>query len=272
MTEPRRAATASAAASQRPRKVQLFHTCLVNEIGPEIGMATVRVLERLGIEVEVPEAQTCCGQPAYNGGFHPDARKVARHTLALLHATEGPIVIPSGSCADMVIHQYEVLFHDEPEWRAKAHAVAARSRELSQFLAEVLEGEDLPFALPGARIAYHPSCHLLRGLGVSAQPRRLLQGVRGAEYVEFRDQEECCGFGGLFAVKNSDISGSMMDRKLACIEECGANRLVSGDLGCLLHLGGGLRRKGSTLQVQHIAQLLDEALASLPEPDEHERP
>jgi L-lactate dehydrogenase complex protein LldE len=241
--------------------VQLFHTCLVNEIDPEVGLATVRVLERLGFAVEVPAAQTCCGQPAYNGGFHPDARKVARHTVAVLHATEGPIVIPSGSCADMIVHQYEVLLHDETEWREKAHAVSARCRELSQFLAEVLEGGPLAAALKEAtRVAYHPSCHLLRGLGVRTQPLAVLGAVKGVEVVPVQDGEECCGFGGLFSVKNPEISGSMMARKLACVKASGADRLVSGDLGCLMHLSGGLRREGSPLRVQHLAQLLDEAL------------
>jgi L-lactate dehydrogenase complex protein LldE len=247
---------------ERPRRVQLFHTCLVNEIDPDVGLATARVLERLGIEVQVPEDQTCCGQPAYNGGFHGDARKVARHSLAVLHATEGPIVIPSGSCADMVIHQYGVLFHGEPQWREKAHAVAARSRELTQFLAEILEPGECLARLPEAtRVAYHPSCHLLRGLGVRDQPQAVLRAVRGVELVDVADQEECCGFGGLFSVKNPEISGSMMERKLACVAASGADRLVSGDLGCLMHLGGGLRRQGSPLKVQHIAQVLDEALA-----------
>jgi L-lactate dehydrogenase complex protein LldE len=240
-------------------KVQLFHTCLVNEIDPEVGMAVVRLLERLGVEVEVPPAQTCCGQPAYNAGFHDDARKAARHTLDVLHATAGPIVIPSGSCADMLIHQYAVLFRDEPESLAKAQAVAGRCREFSQFLAETLAGRDLGARLP-ARVAYHPSCHLLRGLGVRAQPKALLQGVSGLELVALADEEECCGFGGLFSVKNPDISGDMMGRKLAALERSGAQRLVSCDLGCLLHLAGGLHRRGSSVKVQHLAQTLDEAV------------
>jgi L-lactate dehydrogenase complex protein LldE len=245
--------------------VQLFHTCLVNEIFPEVGLATARVLERLGYRVEVPEAQTCCGQPAYNGGFHGDARKVARHTIDVLSATEGPIVIPSGSCADMLVHQYELLLHDEPEWRDKAHAVAARCRELSQFLAEAAPGGTIPAALlEGARVAYHPSCHLLRGLGVREEPLALLGAVSGVFVVEVKDGEECCGFGGLFSVKNPEISGRMMARKLACLNACGADRLVSGDLGCLMHLSGGLQRQGSPLKVQHLAELLDEAMAGGP--------
>jgi len=242
------------------RPVQLFHTCLVNEIGPEVGMATARLLERLGLEVQVPAEQTCCGQPAYNAGFPEEARAAARHAIAVLEATEGPIVVPSGSCADMVVHQYEVLFHDDAEWKARAHAVAARTRELSQFLAEEAGAAGLGGRL-AARVVYHPSCHLLRGLGVRTAPKALLQAVEGVEVVPARDEEECCGFGGLFSVKNPEISGSMLDRKLAAFEACGAERLVSCDLGCLLHLGGGLRRRGSALRVQHLAELLDEGLA-----------
>jgi L-lactate dehydrogenase complex protein LldE len=245
--------------AQKPSKVQLFHTCLVNEIGPEVGMSVVRVLEKVGIEVEVPLQQTCCGQPAFNAGFHDDARAAARHTIDVLHATEGPIVIPSGSCGDMVIHQYHVLFHDEPAYLEKAHAISARSREFSQFLHEVLEDTDIG-AKVKAKVAYHPSCHLLRGLGVRGAPTEMLAGVEGVEMAAVADQDECCGFGGLFAVKHPEISGDMMNRKLGNVEKSGAERLVSCDLGCLMHLGGGLQRRGSKIKVQHLAQLLDEGL------------
>ena len=239
--------------------VQLFHTCLINEIEPEVGLAVVRVLERLGCRVEVPLSQTCCGQPAYNAGFHGEARAAARHTLAVLEATEGPIVIPSGSCGDMLIHQYDVLFHDEPGWRAKAQAVQARCHEFSHFVYDRLDGTTLGARLR-ARVAYHPSCHLLRGLGVRTPPLHLLRAVEGLELREVADGDDCCGFGGLFSVKNPEISGDMMTRKLEHVEAAGADRLVSCDMGCLLHLSGGLRRRGSTLKVQHLAQLLDEAL------------
>jgi len=237
--------------------VQLFHTCLLNELEPEAGFAVVRVLERCGLRVEVPLQQTCCGQPAYNAGFHDEARAVARHTLGVLAATEGPIVIPSGSCGDMVIHQYEALFEDEPEWRAKAHAVSARCREFSQFLGE--RTASLPPAALEATVAYHPSCHLLRGLGVRKEPLALLAAVSGVTVAEVQDREECCGFGGLFSIKQPEISGSMLERKLDAVVASGASRLVSCDLGCLLHLAGGLHRRGSTIQVQHLAELLDEA-------------
>jgi L-lactate dehydrogenase complex protein LldE len=238
-------------------RVQLFYTCLVNEIDPDVGMAVVRVLERAGVEVSVPDGQTCCGQPAYNAGFHEEARRVARHTIALLERTSGPIVIPSGSCADMLVHQYPALFEHEPEWHERAQRVAVRCREFSQFLAETAPG-----AAGGSlqtRVAFHPSCHLLRGLGVRDQPLAALANVDGVEQAAVRDQEECCGFGGLFSLKNAAISAGMLDRKLAALADSGADRVVSCDLGCLLHIGGGLHRRHSPLRVQHLAQLLDEA-------------
>src|SRR5438105_14403476 len=158
--------------------VQIFPTCLVNEIHPEAGMAVVRVLERLGFEVELPTGLTCCGQPAYNAGFHDDARKVARHTLDVLVSTRGWIVIPSGSCSDMLVHQYVELFHDDPRNAHRARAVAARCREFSQFVAEH-GGAQLVARLP-ARVAYHPSCHLLRGLGVHTEPQLQIRTIDGA--------------------------------------------------------------------------------------------
>jgi L-lactate dehydrogenase complex protein LldE len=210
------------------------------------------------VDVDVPLDQTCCGQPAYNAGFHDEARQVARHTLRVLSRTEGPIVVPSGSCADMLVHQYPVLFQDDPEWLAIARVVSARCREFSQFLGEVA-----PQGAGGrlkTRVAYHPSCHLLRGLGVTREPKAHLSAVDGAEQVAVRDQEECCGFGGLFSVKNAEISNSMLERKIAAIEASGADRVVSCDLGCLMHIGGGLHRCGSRVRAQHLAQFLDEAV------------
>jgi L-lactate dehydrogenase complex protein LldE len=238
--------------------IQFFHTCLVNELAPEVGMAAARVLEKAGVQVNVPRDQTCCGQPAYNAGFDDEARAIARHTLRVLDATDGPIVIPSGSCADMLVHQYAALFADDPDTLAVARRVAARCREFSQFLVEVA-----PDGIAGrlrAAVAFHPSCHLLRGLGVRDQPAALLAAVEGIESVAVHEHEECCGFGGLFSVKNAGISTGMLERKLASIEASGASRVVSCDLGCLLHIGGGLHRNGSAIRVQHLAELLDEAL------------
>ena len=241
--------------------VQLFHTCLINAVAPEVAMAAVRVLERLGCDVEVPPDQTCCGQPAFNAGFHAEARQVARHTIGALERTTGPIVIPSGSCADMIVHQYERLFEEDAAMAARAHAVSERCREFSQFIAErgwrpstLREPQGRP-----EKVAYHPSCHLLRGLGVDRQPKELIASVDGATAVDVRDQQECCGFGGLFSVKNADISSAMLARKMDAIAASGADRVVSCDLGCLLHIGGGLHRRGSNVRAQHIAEFLDEA-------------
>lgn len=244
--------------------VQLFHTCLVNEIDPDVGMAVVRVLEHLGVGLAVPADQTCCGQPAYNAGFHDEARDIARHTLRVLEAKESqqPIVIPSGSCADMIVHQYPILFQDDPPMLERARRVAARCREFSQFLAEIA-----PSGVGGqltASVAFHPSCHLLRGLGVRDEPLAALKAVAGVQQASVREQEECCGFGGLFSVKDPEISSGMLDRKLTNLEQSGADRVVSCDLGCLLHIGGGLHRRGSPLRVQHLAQLLDESIRPSP--------
>ena len=237
--------------------VQLFPTCLVNEFHPAVGMSVARVLERLGCSVVVPEGLTCCGQPAFNAGFHDEARRVARHTLRVLTATDGPIVVPSGSCSDMLVHQYVELFRADAPAADAARGVAARCREFSQFVAE-RGGAPGSMKTP-ARVAYHPSCHLMRGLGVRREPLEIIASI-GAQSVAFDEQEECCGFGGLFSIKNADISASMMDRKLTAIQASGAERLVSCDLGCLLHLEGGLRRRGAAIKVQHLAELVDEAL------------
>jgi L-lactate dehydrogenase complex protein LldE len=242
--------------------VQLFYTCLVNEFAPEVGFAAVRVLERLGYEVHVPDGLTCCGQPAFNAGFHAQARIAARHSIARLEATDGPIVIPSGSCGDMLIHQYEAVLADEPSWHDRAHRVAARCHEFSAFVASHGEAVTrLAFAVGApTRVMYHASCHLQRGLGIGDEPRALVSSVAGATLAEAAVTDDCCGFGGLFSVKHGDISARMLERKLAEVAASGADRLVSCDLGCLLHLGGGLHRRHSAVKVQHLAELLDESL------------
>jgi L-lactate dehydrogenase complex protein LldE len=245
---------------ETPKKVQLFHTCIINDIYPEVGLSVAAILEKLGIEVEVPLAQTCCGQPAFNAGFHADSRKVARHAIDVLLKTEGPIVIPSGSCSDMMVHQYHFLFEGDKEYLEKSHALSERCFEFSQFLVDVLGIKDLGARL-GIKVAYHPSCHLLRGLGVKEAPKTLLAGVKGLQCMDVKDQEECCGFGGMFSVKNSAISGGMMDNKLRNLQASGAEAVVSCDMGCLMHLQGGLQRKGSALKVKHLSQILLEGLS-----------
>ena len=235
--------------------VRLFITCLVDNLYPDAAEAVVTVLERHGITVAVPEGQTCCGQPAFNAGFWDDARAMARHTLDLLSRSDSPIVVPSGSCADMLVHHYPEILAGDPAYGPKAEAVAAQTYEFTQFLVDVLGVSDLDAHFDG-KVTYHPSCHLLRGLGVTEPPRRLLAEVAGAEVIDLPDATECCGFGGLFAVKMGDISGAMLQRKLDAIESTGAGTVVGCDVSCLMHIGGWLRRRGSAIRTRHLAELL----------------
>jgi L-lactate dehydrogenase complex protein LldE len=231
----------------RPARVQLLVTCLVDRFFPGTGESVVRVLERAGVGVTVPAAQTCCGQPAFNAGFDADARTLARHTIDVLSASDDPIVVPSGSCGDMVIHQYVALLGDDPVYGPKARAIAARTYELTTFLARVLGVTDVGARGQGT-IAYHACCHGLRGLGVDAEPKALLTGVAGATMCPLPEAEVCCGFGGLFAVKMPEISSEMLARKLDAI--------AVTDVSCGMHMNGGLRRRGSTVKVAHIADVL----------------
>jgi L-lactate dehydrogenase complex protein LldE len=240
-------------------RVQLFATCLVDQFYPSVAEAAVRLLERLGIEVEVPRDLTCCGQPAFNGGFRAEARAMARHTLDVLSRSDAPVVVPSGSCADMVTHRYPELMADQPGYAEKARDIAGRTYELSQFLVDVLGVTDVGASGRGTA-AYHSSCHTQRGLGVLAQPLSLLAHVGGLEHQALPDTHACCGFGGLFAVKMGDISGAMLNRKLADIEASGADVVVGSDVSCLMHIGGGLHRRGSRVRVLHLAEVLAPAV------------
>jgi L-lactate dehydrogenase complex protein LldE len=237
------------------KSVQLFVTCLVDNFYPDAGFAVVEILEQLGLEVIFPHGQTCCGQPAFNAGFWDEARPMARHTIDVLAANPAPIVVPSGSCADMIIHHYAHILADDPDYAPRAQAVAERTYEFSQFLVDVLAVSELPATASG-RLTYHASCHGLRGLGLRHQPRQLLAQLTGAELVDLPEAEACCGFGGLFAVKMADISGAILKDKLDNIEASGADTLVGADVSCLMHIAGGLRRRGSRVQVKHLAEVL----------------
>jgi len=237
------------------KSVQLFVTCLVENFFPDVGFAVVDILEALGLTVEFPQAQTCCGQPAFNAGHWDEARAMARYTIDVLSQSDAPIVVPSGSCGDMMIHHYTEILADDSAYVAKAKAVAERTYEFSQFLVDVLGVTDLQ-AKAGGCLTYHASCHGLRGLGIKNQPHQLLENVTGVEQKELPGAEECCGFGGLFAVKMSDISGAIMQRKLDNIETTGADTVVGTDVSCLMHIAGGLRRRGSKVQVKHLAEVL----------------
>ena len=239
----------------RPTRVQLLVTCLVDRFYPDTGMSVVRVFERLGVEVQVPRAQTCCGQPAFNGGYLHDARAMARHTIDVLSGTTDPIVIPSGSCGDMVIHHYEELLRDDAVYLPKAKALRARCHEFSQFLVDVMGVTDVDAVAPGT-LTYHACCHGLRGLNVRDEPAALLAGIRDARICTLAESDVCCGFGGLFSVKMANISSAMLDRKLKCIEASGAETVVVTDVSCGMHMEGGLRRRGSTIRITHLADVL----------------
>ena len=243
------------ASSVKPQVVQLFSTCLIETLRPEVGIAAVRVLERLGLTVEYPEGQTCCGQPAFNAGAWEDARAMARYTLDVLDRSSAPIIVPSGSCGAMIVHHYAELFAGDPKYGPLAESMAARTYEFTQFLVSVMGTTDF-HARTRERLTYHASCHLLRGLGVKEEPLQLLSRVEGASLVELPGADECCGFGGLFAIKMSDISGAILKRKLDNIESTGAQAVVGCDVSCLVNIGGGLHRRGSQIKTRHIAEIL----------------
>jgi L-lactate dehydrogenase complex protein LldE len=246
--------TITRALPDRPTHVQLLVTCLVDHFRPEAADGVVRLIESQGVTVEVPSGQTCCGQPAFNAGSRDDAAAMARHTIGILSASAAPVVIPSGSCADMIIHQAPGLLADDPDWHARADAVAARTFELTEFLVDVLGVTGLHLEDEGP-VAYHACCHGLRGLGIDRQPRALL--ASGADRtVPLPEADTCCGFGGLFAVKLPDISGAMLDRKCRQIAACGARTIAVTDVSCAMHIQGGLERRGSSTRVRHIAEIL----------------
>jgi len=234
-------------------KVSLMVTCLGDALFPDVGVATVRLLRRLGVEVDFPEKQTCCGQPFFNSGYQREARDLAKHTIRAFE-TGRPIVTPSGSCAAMVKLEYPHLFHDDLVWHERAEDLARRTHELSDFLVNVLKVEDV-----GARFecqaTYHMACHL-RGLGLESEPERLLRKVQGLKLVPLERCDECCGFGGSFSVRYPGISGAMVQDKAALIERTGADVLVATDAGCLMNIAGCLRRRGSTVRTLHLAEIL----------------
>jgi L-lactate dehydrogenase complex protein LldE len=234
--------------------VSLFITCLVDQFFPETGVGAVAVLRRLGVEVDFPADQTCCGQPAYNSGFHAEARHLAERFISIFEKSEY-VVAPSGSCASMVRVFYPDLFKDDPENLERARSLAARTYEFGEFLVRVLGVEDTGASSIG-KFALHQSCHLLRELGVNDETQRLLRKVKGIELVELERADACCGFGGLFSVKYPQISGGILQEKIDCIAKSGADVVVACDAGCLMHIAGGLSRQGVGTRTMHLAELL----------------
>ena len=234
-------------------RVQLMITCLGDVFRPAVGIAAVQLLQRLGHEVSFPQRQTCCGQPLYNSGFAEMARQQARHTIEVFEGND-PVVVPSGSCAAMVKHEYLQLLRDDTVWHERAKHLAARTHEFTDFLVNRLQVTDVGAVYRG-RVAYHYACHL-RMLHQQAEARQLIEQVRGAEYVELDHQDQCCGFGGSFAIRYPQISAAMVDDKVACLARCQADCVVSTDAGCLMNIGGRLHRLGRPVESMHIAELL----------------
>jgi L-lactate dehydrogenase complex protein LldE len=239
--------------SARPR-VGLFVTCLVDLVRPQVGFAAVKLLEQAGCDVEVPSVQTCCGQPAWNAGANRHAADIAK---AVIQAFEGfdHVVAPSGSCAGMIKRHYPEVFEQDATWLPRARALAAKTHELMSFLVKVRGVSAVP-ATFAKSVCIHDSCSSLREMGVKAEPRALLASVGGLSIKELSDPQTCCGFGGLFSVKYPEISERMADDKIADARATGADTLVGGDLGCLLHLKGRMARQGRNLEVRHAAEVL----------------
>jgi L-lactate dehydrogenase complex protein LldE len=229
-----------------PLRVSLFVTCVVDQLFPNVGMAMAEVLERSGCKVDFPEGQTCCGQPAFNSGYHDEAREVARHCVEVLRDAEY-IVVPSGSCTAMLAHHIPEILPES--------TLGPRVWEFSKFLTDVVKVEDV-----GAKfehtVTYHDSCHALRELKIKDSPRRLLSNVRGLTLKEMDAAEECCGFGGTFSVKFAGVSGGMARTKIKSIERTGADTVVSIDASCLMQLQGALSRADSPIRTLHLAEVL----------------
>jgi L-lactate dehydrogenase complex protein LldE len=237
------------------KTVQLMITCIVDTLYPETAEAVVRLLERAGAEVQVPRGQTCCGQPSFNAGLRSDARRVAQHTLEVFESAPGDVVVPSGSCASMIVHHYAELFAGDAGWLRRVQALAARTYELTQYLVDVLGVTDFGARCPG-KLAYHASCHQLREMGIDQQPQALLRAVQEAELVELPGAQECCGFGGVFSLEHPEISAAMVQRKVANIDSTGAETVVMCDAGCVANINGALERMGKPTRAVHIADIL----------------
>ncbi|WP_299866845.1 (Fe-S)-binding protein [uncultured Hoeflea sp.] len=235
-------------------RVGLFATCLVDLFRPSVGFASVKLLQQAGCEVHVPVAQTCCGQPAYNTGDRADTREIAEQVIEAFEGFDF-VVAPSGSCASMLKKHYPGLFADDAAWEERAQRFSDKCHELISFLSDVMMVRDTGAALE-ATVTYHDSCSGLRELGVQQQPRKLLANVDGLAIKEMTDSDVCCGFGGTFCVKYSDISNAIVTKKVGNIDQSGADMLLAGDLGCLMNMAGKLKRQGSGVEARHVAEVL----------------
>lgn len=236
-------------------KAQLFITCLAEQFFPKVLKGMVGLLERLGVQVDFPREQTCCGQPFFNSGYQRQARDLARTWLEVFAKTDGFIVSPSGSCVDMVRHHYPHLFPPGTPEHRLAEETATRTFEFTQFLVQQLKVTDVGAQFPH-KVTYHASCHLLRGLGAREEPKALLHKVQGLELLPLSTEETCCGFGGTFSVIYPEVSQAMMEAKVQSIQDSGAEVVVACDAGCLMNIAGGLRKVNSPIKAMHLIEVL----------------
>lgn len=242
-----------------PERVTLFASCMVDQLAPSVGESTVEVLEYLGVQVDFLDDQTCCGQPAFNSGFRSQAYPVAERFINLFEKVEGPIVVPSGSCAAMVRNYYRDLLRDDLHLVERAETVGERVYELTEFISKFFGTNSISGRVTGSA-TYHKCCHLLREIGVDEEPIDMLTNIEGLEFKPLERADVCCGFGGAFSVKMPDISTAILDEKLDYIEATEASTVVAADTGCVYQMQGGLRRRGSDVQVVHIAELLADSI------------
>lgn len=236
-------------------KVQLFVTCLGENLLPDMLQKMVGILERLGVTCEFPEGQTCCGQPFYNSGFQKEGREMALKWMKAFAGTDGCIVAPSGSCLEFVKHRYPEMFQEGSAEHKEAVKIAARAFEFSQFLVNILKVTDLGASFPH-RVACHSPCHLMRGLGVREEQELLLRGIRGLDLVPLNETETCCGFGGIFSVVYPEVSMAMMEEKVRNIMASSAEYVVVSEPGCLINIRGGLQKKNAKVQAMHLIDIL----------------
>lgn len=251
------------------KNVGLFVTCLVDLFRPSVAFAAVKLMSEAGCEICVPERQTCCGQPAFNSGDMPDAQAMAKMVIEEFEKFDY-VVAPSGSCAAMIVKHYPELFTDQPDWHKRALDLSIKTFELLTFLTEVLGIKEVKAKLD-KKVTYHDSCSGLRELGIKDQPRTLMGSVEGLELVEGEQAERCCGFGGTFCLKYSEISARITEDKCDDLLKTGAEVVLGGDLGCLMNIAGRMTRRGETVEVRHIAEVLAGMVDDLPPISKGER-
>lgn len=249
-------------ADVKGKKASLFVTCLIDMLFPQIGISTVKILRHLGVNVDFPMQQTCCGQPAFNAGYRKDTTSVAKHFLDTFSGSE-IVVTPSGSCAAMVKHEYPILFKDDPVNYPRALDLAEKTWELSAFIVDGLGVEKIvgKFSEP-YHVAFHDSCHGLRQLNLGTQVRKLFSGINNVQISDLTQSDFCCGFGGLFSVKMADVSGAMLQKKINDINSSEADTILLGDASCMMHIQGGLNKQGFTKKIKHFADVLAEAISN----------